>query len=471
MGTSTARRLELTGPEVANERPAEGIRWFHVTVLSNFARGYDRYARAYRKRMIPESTYPRESYVLEERDLGIGISKATRLKAKLAIAGDQIIAIESRLLAGRVLPNTRNGLGSIWASPDLPVSRVHRVLDSNRLAPMSAEEAMAASLALHGAAFHPYPALAPRSVSFLPIARGCQASCPFCFSEASASADQRQQRLDWRAVRTWLELARSRGAERAVITGGGEPTMLPFPDLIRLVGECHAQVAKVVLITNGVSLARLESSDAIERLAALRRAGLSVLAVSRHHQDEQINGALMNAETQTPRLLVAARRALEGPCAGLRIRLICVLQKGGVASTGDVDDYVRWAVASGADEVCFKELYVSTTAESVYHSRAANAWSESHQVPLSVVLEWAGGHGFRVERRLPWGAPIFTAQVDGRDVRVAAYTEPSLFWERSRGIARSWNVMADGSCLASLEDRRSQLHARDLAKPSAGVQP
>jgi hypothetical protein len=38
-------------------------------------------------------------------------------------------------------------------------------------------------------------------------------------------------------------------------------------------------------------------------------------------------------------------------------------------------------------------------------------------------------------------------------MRVAAYTEPSLFWERSRGLARSWNVMSDGTCLASLEDR------------------
>ena len=320
MNISTARRLESGGPEVANERQAEGLRWFHVTVLSNFARGYDRYARAYRKGLIPESTYPTESYVLEERDLDIGISKACRLKAKLAIPGDQIVAIASRLPAGRVLPNMRNGLGSVWASPDLPVSRVYRVLDGNRLEPMSVEEASAASLALHGAAFHPYPALAPRSVSFLPIARGCQASCPFCFSEASASADQKQQRMDWSAVRTWLQLARSRGAERAVITGGGEPTMLPFPDVIRLVGECRDQITKVVLITNGVSLARLELSEAIERLVALRGAGLSVFAVSRHHQDERTNGALMNAETQTPRLLDAARRA--GPCAGLRTRLI-----------------------------------------------------------------------------------------------------------------------------------------------------
>jgi hypothetical protein len=47
--------------------------------------------------------------------------------------------------------------------------------------------------------------------------------------------------------------------------------------------------------------------------------------------------------------------------------------------------------------------------------------------------------------------------VDHRPVRIAAYTEPSLFWERSVGVARSWNVVADGTCYASLEDRASRL--------------
>ncbi len=37
---------------------------YHVTVLSNFARGFDRYPRLYRKSAIPESTYANEFYVL-----------------------------------------------------------------------------------------------------------------------------------------------------------------------------------------------------------------------------------------------------------------------------------------------------------------------------------------------------------------------------------------------------------------------
>ena len=47
----------------------------------------------------------------------------------------------------------------------------------------------------------------------------------------------------------------------------------------------------------------------------------------------------------------------------------------------------------------------------------------------------------------------------GRELKVAAYTEPSVFWERSNcgGVCRSWNYMASGEVLASLEDRDSQV--------------
>ena len=125
--------------------------------------------------------------------------------------------------------------------------------------------------------------------------------------------------------------------------------------------------------------------------------------------------------------------------------------------------YVEWAAQQGVEELCFKELYVSTSAESVYHDRAANDWSRRHQVPLSLVTRFAAEHDFELECRLPWGAPIFRGQLAGRPLRIAAYTEPSLLWERTQGIARSWNVMADGRCHVSLEDRASEIQLEDVA--------
>ncbi len=122
-----------------------------------------------------------------------------------------------------------------------------------------------------------------------------------------------------------------------------------------------------------------------------------------------------------------------------------------------IADYLTWAASLNVNEVCFKELYVSTSTESVFHAFPANIWSRRHRVPLSLVMNFAERHGFTESSRLPWGAPVFTGIWNGRSMRMAAYTEPSLFWERANGIARSWNIMANGNCFVSLEDRGSEL--------------
>lgn len=430
---------------------------YQVTVLSNFARAYDKYTRQYRKAAIPESRYPLESYLLPTADLSIGVAKASRLRAKLGIRGDRLVALRAAVAPSSVQPNLRNGLGLVWPSPDLPVSEVYQVGSNGLLGPrLGLEEAMARSLALHAASFVPYADLQPRSVSFLPIARGCQAACPFCFSEASVSADQARGSLQLEQVSDWAALARHRGAERAVITGGGEPTLLPWTKLLGLIRTCKHHYEKVVLITNGVQLAKLTEGAAVERLSELADAGLAILAVSRHHHDETVNAGRMKLSTNTPALL-KARTAVSKRAP--QLRLICVLQRGGVDCVATLNDYVNWATGWGVREICFKELYVATSEESVYFSHSSNAWSTAHQVPLTVVHDWARENGFEVADRLPWGAPIFKGNVAGQPMRIAAYTEPSLFWERSRGLARSWNVMSDGTCLASLEDRGSAVTA------------
>jgi pyruvate-formate lyase-activating enzyme len=430
---------------------------YHVITVSNFARAYDKYTRHYRKSCIPESRYPLESYLLPAAELAVGVAKASRLRDKLKIPGDALLVLKAAVGRSSVLPNLRNGVGVIWASPDLPVSGVFQVGADGMLGPsMCLEDAMAKSLALHAGSFVPYPALRPRSISFLPIARGCQAACQFCFSEASVSADQARGALDLREVDQWAGIAKSRGAERAVITGGGEPTLLPWQQIDGLIRACKRHFPKVVLITNGVRLASLPEPELAKLLRDLTMAGLSVLAVSRHHHLEGVNAKIMKLETKTPAVLKAAA-AVSELMPQLRLRLICVLQRGGVESAADLSEYARWAARLGVREVCFKELYVATSEESFYYARGANAWSASNQVPLSVVHDWASESGFQLSARLPWGAPILEGIVEGHPMRVAAYTEPSLYWERSHGLARSWNVMSDGTCLASLEDRQSNV--------------
>ncbi|MFD8087782.1 radical SAM protein [Kitasatospora sp. NPDC059722] len=432
---------------------------FHVIVLSNFARGFDKYAFAYGKAGIPESTYPDRFHLLTRAELGIGVGKARRLLERLAVPGDRLLVLETSVDPDALVPNTRTGLGMELHEASIRLSAVHELDhadDEVTLRPTTVEDAMAASLHLQEAARRPYAELRPRSVSVLPVASACQARCSFCFSAASISSDQPPARVPWDTVTSWLERARAAGAERAVITGGGEPTLLPFDQQLRLVSACSAAFPKVVLITNAHNLAQGEHADRADRLAALSSAGLSVLAVSRHHQDDAVSERLMSLRTPVGSV-VETWRAERERWPGLRMRLICVLQHGGVADASGVADYLSWAADLGVDEVCFKELYVSTSTESLYFERAANVWSRQHQVSLSVVTRFAEQHGFALSSRLPWGAPVYDGTWEGRPMRIAAYTEPSLLWERTTGTARSWNVLADGRCYVSLEDRASEI--------------
>ena len=175
-------------------------------------------------------------------------------------------------------------------------------------------------------------------------------------------------------------------------------------------------------------------------LKELGRAGLSVLAISRHHPSEARNAELMNIETHTPTLL---RSFANAGCSfsGLRPRLICVLQRGGIEAVEDIEAYVRWAVSSGVQDVCFKELYVSTSHESVNHSGKTNQWSALHQVPLSLVDEWAETRGFRSVSTLPQARSIYGCR------RRHASASPPTPSRASSGSARTESPGAGTSWL------------------------
>jgi hypothetical protein len=152
---------------------------FHVIVLSNFARGFDKYAFAYGKAGIPESTFPDRFHLLTRAELGIGIGKARRLLDRLAIPGDRLLVLETAVDPADLLPNTGTGLGMELPEPRIRLSAVHELEAGGELAsggdeftlrPTTVEDAMAASLHLHAASLHGYTALRPRSVSVLPVA-------------------------------------------------------------------------------------------------------------------------------------------------------------------------------------------------------------------------------------------------------------------------------------------------------------
>ncbi|QDT44436.1 molybdenum cofactor biosynthesis protein A [Gimesia alba] len=430
---------------------------YHVTVLSNFARGYDKYSHDYSKARIPESKFTDKFHLLELDQINIGVEKNNRLLTKLNLPGNALLVLETQVDSDTLFVTEHTGLGHYINGDSIRIQRVYLLNQDTTLCEISIEEAMARSLSVLQQNLPQYSELIPRSISLLPVAIGYQAKCSFCFSKASASVEQDKGTLLREHIATLMQAAKSRGAQRAVITGGGEPTLYPrakLLQLIRLAADYFPQ--KVVLITNGYLLTEMPATERLAFLEELQTAGLTTLAVSHHHHDLEVNRRIMSLDIDVARIAESLDLNPER-FPTLSLRLICVLQKGGVQDRIAIQNYLNWAASLNVQEVCFKELYVSTSVESEYYSRPANEWSEAHQVPLRVLLDYLQAKNWNQVGQLPWGAPLYERHINGVPMKVAAYTEPSLLWELSQGLCRSWNIMADGRCLTSLEDRRSEI--------------
>jgi molybdenum cofactor biosynthesis enzyme MoaA len=420
----------------------------YVTVASNFAKGYDKYSRRYSKELIPESTFPNRFYLLET-DLEAGFNKAKKLLAKTP-DGDRIIVIQTRIDIDHLSP------AKVGESVERNWIKVESVLDEG-MNPIQIEDLYAESLELNGGLMD-WESLLPRSLSVLPIARACQAKCDFCFSHSSISEDQHQGRIFLDKMEKLCEKSKSLGSNRLVITGGGEPTMLAHHKLLDIMNTGKKFFDKIVMITNGYELGH--SDHPFQIMKDYVESGLTVLSISRHSDTNNSN--IMHLDTRSE-IAADVWRNNRKRLNGLILRWVCVLQKEGVANKATLERYLDWVVETGVEEICFKELYVAATNESVYHDSEYNVWCVAHQVPLNLVIDFMEANQAKKINKLPWGSPIYSLKWKGKELKIAAYTEPNMFWERKNGICRSWNLMADGKCYANLETTKS-LIGQDLIR-------
>lgn len=424
----------------------------YITVLSNWITGYDRYQRLYTKAHIPQSTYPHEFYLLKNNELEIGETKAQALLKKTNITGNRIVRIEAELNDAEVSKNTRNGLGWIYKDHKIPVTCTY-LHDGEKWVEHTVEDVTAQAFTLHGDTLKEYKDLTPLTLSFLPIAIACQASCLFCFSGSSISIERKRRIKDFTDLSYWCERAHNSGAQRFVLTGGGEPTIMPFNEIIECLEIADKHFKKKILITNGLFLSQKEEQEIEERLKALKTAGLTILSFSYHNVTPEGVKKIMGIDTNIEKVLKVWQKMDKNEVP--TIRLICVLQQGAIDSIEKITEYLEFAAHYDVTQVCFKELYVSSTTESLYSGGKENIYSRDHQVSLSILLKWFADKKAPKIGELAWGAPIHSVTINGTEISVAAYTEPSVGWERTSGIARSWNYMADQKCFASLEDEAS----------------
>lgn len=420
--------------ETNNYRETEEIKKYHVTMLSNFSKGYDKYSRTYSKKYIPESTFPNKFYLLDHNNISFGLEKTKRLINKLS-NNDEPVILETTIKRHQL---------TIYDNIEQNWINITNIYDKNYKLVLP-EEIYGKSLSMNK--LIDWKDIKPRSLSVLPVAKACQARCDFCFSHSSISDEQKQSSQLLSVLDRICKISKIKGAERFVITGGGEPTMIKHEKMIEIVSIAKKYFDNITMITNGYILAN--DPENIKILQNITNSGLSTLAISCHSHDK--NHLIMKIKTNSENIpLIIKQNNIN-----LKVRWICVLQKGGVENTETLIKYLNWSVNTEVYEICFKELYVAISQESEYFNSKYNQWSLNHQIPLKLVIDFLVANGGNKIDELPWGSPIFLLCWNNKMLKIAVYTEPSVFWEKSNGICRSWNLLADGKCYANLETKDS----------------
>jgi hypothetical protein len=230
-------------------------------------------------------------------------------------------------------------------------------------------------------------------ITFTPYAsaRPCSARCRFC-SENLRTVDGGPEASLLRPQTDYFDalhgaLRQLRGLPLSYSLSGLETTDDPewCLAMLRTLDEAARDGVPVderVLYSNGAGFAHANGERLIDALVAF---GLSWLELSRHHHDEVRNRAIMRFRPQetidtNPVFETVARRLV----ARLPLRVVCIVQRGGVETAQDVADYLRWADTLGARTVIFREF---SRLDARYRDNATRRYIDSARVPIEALIE------------------------------------------------------------------------------------
>ncbi|MET3496440.1 hypothetical protein [Variovorax boronicumulans] len=246
-------------------------------------------------------------------------------------------------------------------------------------------------------------------VTFTPYAsvRPCSARCSFC-SENLRKAQGGTPASRLRPASDYFEgLARALKALRGVPLSWSLSGLETSDDagwMLQLLATLTAGerdgplVEDRVLYTNGAGFADAQYGEALRR--ALQGFALSWLELSRHHHEGAVNQNIMRFR---PEVAIGDQAVFERTARQLAdavaLRLVCILQRGGVAGPQDVAAYLRWAQHCGAGTVVFREF---SRLDDGYRDNATARYLRAERVSMDALLtacldDPAVSHGWRLE--------------------------------------------------------------------------
>ena len=188
-----------------------------------------------------------------------------------------------------------------------------------------------------------------------------------------------------------------------------------------------------VLYTNGAGFAAPQG-EMLQR--ALQGFGLSWLELSRHHHDGATNQAIMRFR---PEVAIGDQAVFERTARQLAdaipLRLVCILQRGGVAQPQDVAAYLAWARQCGAGTVVFREF---SRLDDGYRDNATARYLRAERVSMDALL---------------------TACLDDPEVSrtwsLEGLTEGYYFWNLRLRTASGLNVVFESADYGAMHERHA----------------
>jgi hypothetical protein len=227
-------------------------------------------------------------------------------------------------------------------------------------------------------------------LTFTPYASAepCSARCRFCSetlvddtAHGPMSASLRPGAGYFDALRRALHALR--GVPLSYSLSGLENTDDPDWFLALLDTLAHVDGPTIedrVLYSNGAGLA----ADGARLLPALRDFRLSWLEWSRHHDEAGANQAIMrfrDGETVADGKVFA--QALRAAQDAVPVKLVCIVQRGGIATADDLCRYIDWARGQGVRTVIFREFSVLPDR---YRRNATRRYIDDTRVAIDALL-------------------------------------------------------------------------------------
>jgi hypothetical protein len=241
-------------------------------------------------------------------------------------------------------------------------------------------------------------------LTFTPYAsvQPCSARCRFCsetlidetvFGPMAAGLRPDANYFD----RLGRALRALRGVPLSYSLSGLENTddpqwLLSLVSTLEMAGADGPDVDGSVLYTNGAGLA-LHGNALLPVLADF---GLSWLEWSRHHDHDDVNQSIMRFRPGQP---VIRRAAFEAAFACAReyfpVKLVCIVQRGGIETPADVLRYLDYARALGAGTVIYREF---SALPDTYRGNATRRYIDSARIAIDdLLLACVAEPAFRVQ--------------------------------------------------------------------------